>query len=423
MIASATAGLSPGIMRASAKPEPIALAFVGVGGMGMNHIRSLCRRSDVRILWVCDADVNRARQGAKLVSEICGQTAQVTQDLRRVLDDRNVQALLMATPDHWHAAGAIAAAAAGKHVYVEKPCSHHLHEGRLMIEAARRYQVCLQVGTQSRSTGHVQEIIAKLHAGVIGEVLAAKAWNSQRRSDQGHQPESLPPPELDYEAWLGPVPYVPFKKTYHPAHWRWFHHFGAGDFGNDGVHDIDIARWGLGVEQHPNRIIGQGSKLFFNDDQQWPDTLYCAFEYDLPGGKTRQLIYEQRDWSPYVQEGHENGCAWYGTQGMVVGGKAKGWSIVGPRNQPIAQIKPPAGPDLAAHHDNFFAAIRTGKALNAGIEINHLSSSLCHLGNIAARTRSALQFDPQREQILGDHAQQANAMLKREYRQHWARPA
>lgn len=400
--------------------DRISLAFIGTGGMGTNHIRTLCKRRDVTFSWVCDADSSRAESGAQLVRELTGQTPRVATDMRRVLDDRTVQAVLMATPDHWHAPGAILAAGAGKHVYVEKPCSHNLREGRLMIEAAALHKVCIQVGTQSRSTAHVIQVIEKLRSGIIGDILAAKAWNSQLRTNHGRQPDSDPPPELDYDLWLGPVPHVPFKKTYHPAHWRWFHHFGAGDFGNDGVHDIDIARWGLGVEQHPSRIIGQGSKLFFDDDQQWPDTLYCAFEYDLPGGKTRQLIYEQRDWSPYVQEGHENGCAWYGTQGMIIGGKSRGWQIFGPRNKLLEEIKPPSGPDLAAHHANFLDAIRTGARLNADITINHLSTALCHLGNIAARTRSALVFDPATEQISGNP--DASRLLQRSYRNHWAAP-
>lgn len=421
---SALAGLvSPAFTRTSraAADDRINLAFIGPGGMGTNHIRTMCMRRDVTFSWVCDADSSRAEAGAKLVRELTGQSPRVATDMRRVLEDRGVQAVLMATPDHWHAPGAILAAGAGKHVYVEKPCSHNLREGRLMIEAAARHKVCMQVGTQSRSTAHVVQVIERLRSGIIGDILAAKAWNSQLRTNHGRQPDSEPPPELDYDLWLGPVPHVPFKKTYHPAHWRWFHHFGAGDFGNDGVHDIDIARWGLGVELHPNRIIGQGSKLFFDDDQQWPDTLYCAFEYDLPEGKTRQLIYEQRDWSPYVQEGHENGCAWYGTQGMIIGGKSRGWQIFGPRNKLLEEIKPPSGPDLAAHHANFLDAIRTGARLNADITINHLSTALCHLGNIAARTRSALVFDPATEQISGNA--DASSLLQRSYRKHWATPA
>ena len=417
-LATAAAAL-PVITRSAGTADKVNLAFIGPGGMGTNHIKTMCKRGDVTFSWVCDADSGRAQKAAKLIQELTGQTPKVATDMRRVLEDPAVQAVLMATPDHWHAPGAILAASAGKHVYVEKPCSHNLREGRLMIEAAARNKVVMQVGTQSRSTAHIIGIVDKLRSGIIGDILAAKAWNSQLRSNHGHKPASEPPVELDYELWLGPVPKVPFKSTYHPGHWRWFHHFGAGDFGNDGVHDIDIARWGLGVEQHPNRIIGQGSKLFFDDDQEWPDTLYCAFEYDI-AGRTKQLIYEQRDWSPYVQEGHENGCAWYGTKGMVIGGKAKGWQIFGERNKLIEEIKPSSGPDLAAHHANFLEAIRTGAKLNADITINHLSTALCHLGNIAARTRRALVFDPAKEVFVGDA--DTSKLLRREYREHWATP-
>lgn len=416
---SLAAFASPALLRAENKADKINLAFIGPGGMGTNHIKTMCKRTDVTFSYVCDADSKRAETAAKSIQELSGQTPKIVSDMRRVFDDKEVQAVLMATPDHWHAPGAILAANAGKHVYVEKPCSHNLREGRLMIEAAARNKVCMQVGTQSRSTAACMQIVEKLRSGIIGDILVAKAWNSQLRKNHGHQPGTEPPPELDYDLWLGPVPKVPFKRTYHPAHWRWFHHFGAGDFGNDGVHDIDIARWGLGVDQHPHRIIGQGSKLSFDDDQEWPDTLYCAFEYDI-AGKTKQLIYEQRDWSPYVQEGHENGCAWYGTEGMVIGGKAKGtWEIYGAKNKLVEKITG-TGPDLDAHHANFLDAIRTGAKLNADITINHLSTALCHLGNIAARTRQALVFDPIKEQFNGNA--DTSKLLRRDYREHWATP-
>ncbi|MDZ4286596.1 MAG: Gfo/Idh/MocA family oxidoreductase [Prosthecobacter sp.] len=418
---AAAAVAAPAIVRAAAESDKINLAFIGPGGMGTNHVKTMCQRKDVIFSWVCDADSKRAEAAAATIQQMTGQTPKVARDMRKVFDDPAVQAVIMATPDHWHAPGAILAANSGKHVYVEKPCSHNLREGRLMIEAAHKNKVVMQVGTQSRSTAHIMQAIEKLRSGMIGEVLVAKAWNSQLRANQGRKPNTAPPPNLDYELWLGPVPEVPFKETYHPAHWRWFHHFGAGDFGNDGVHDIDIANWGLGVEQHPNRIIGQGSKLFFDDDQEWPDTLYCGFEYDLPDGKKKQLIYEQRIWSPYVQEGHENGCAWYGTEGMIVGGKKSGWQIFGKRNKLIEEIKGASGPDLAAHHDNFLTCIRSGAKPHADIEINHRSTSLCHLGNIASRTRSALVFDPAKEQFIGGN-EAAAALLKREYRDHWAKP-
>ncbi|MCP5540831.1 MAG: Gfo/Idh/MocA family oxidoreductase [Akkermansiaceae bacterium] len=421
---SAAAATAPGILRSAGEAEKIPLAIIGPGGMGMNHVRTLCQRKDVAFHWVVDADRQRAEAAAKHIQDTTGQTPKISQDMRPAIEDAAVRACFMATPDHWHAPGAIYAADAGKHVYVEKPCSHNLREGRLMIDAAARNHVRMQVGTQSRGTAHVRTAIEKIRGGVIGEVLIAKAWNSQLRKNHGHQPFTEPPASLDYEMWLGPAPKVPFRSTYHPAHWRWFHHFGTGDIGNDGVHDIDIARWGLGVTSHPNRVTALGSKLFFDDDQQWPDSIYAGFEYDTEGGK-RQLFYEQRDWSPYVQEGHENGCAWYGTEGMVVGGKARGWRIFGPKNKLIEEI-PANGVDLAAHHENFLAAVREnlaagpGRDLHASIEIHHLSSSLCHLANIAARTGRNLRFDPETETIAGD--EEAAALLRREYREHWATP-
>lgn len=418
----AFAASAPVFLQSDDKKDRIGLAVIGVGGMGSNHVRTLCQRKDVDFLWIVDTDSDRAAAAAKSVEEATGQKPKTAQDLRRALEDERVKACFMATPDHWHAPGAILAAQAGKHVYVEKPCSHNIREGRLMIEAAARHGVVIQVGTQSRSTAHVRSAIERIKSGVIGEVLVAKAWNSQKRADQGVKPTSAPPATLDYDLWLGPVPEIPFKTAYHPAHWRWFFHFGAGDFGNDGVHDIDIARWGLGVESHPDRIQAMGDKLFFRDDQEWPDTLYCGFEYGGVEGQKRQLLYEQRIWSPYMQEGHENGCAWYGTGGMIVGGKAKGWQVYGPKNELIETI-PSDGVDLAGHHDNFLRAVRgegDASTLNAGIITNHLSSALCHLGNIAWRTGRTLRFDPQRETFVDDEA--ASAFLKRDYREHWAAP-
>jgi predicted dehydrogenase len=417
--ATSVALAAPSILTAANQPDRINLAFIGPGGMGMNHVRTFCTRTDLTFSSVCDPDSTRAAAAAKTIQELTGQTPRIEKDMRRVLDDPGVQAVVIATPDHWHAPAAILAAAAGKHVYVEKPCSHNVREGRLMIEAARAHQVVMQVGTQSRSTPHVIAAMEKLRTGIIGEILVAKAWNSQLRANHGHKPPIEPPANLDYDLWLGPVPRVPFRSTYHPAHWRWFHHFGAGDFGNDGVHDTDIALWGLGTDTHPHRIAGMGSKLFFDDDQEWPDTLYCSFEYAPAAGKRKQLIYEQRIWSPYVQEGHENGCAWYGTEGMMIGGKARGWQIFGRKNKLIEEIKA-TGVDLAAHHANFLTRIRTGGRPAADIELHHRSSTLCHLGNIAARTGRTLAFDPATERITGD--EESARLLRREYRDHWATP-
>lgn len=381
--------------------ERLKVAVIGPGGMGSNHLKLLAESKAVDLAWVCDVDETRRGQAAETAEKLSGRAPKAVKDLREVLDNKAVDAIWIATPDHWHAPAAILACDAGKHVYVEKPCSHNIREGRLMIEAARRNNRVMQVGTQTRSTAGVQEAMEKLRKGVIGDVLVSKAWNSQRRGSIGHTEPSDPPSTLDFDLWVGPAPLVPYRSNLLPSIWRWWHDFGAGDMGNDGVHEIDVACWGLGVTTHPSSVAALGSKFVFDDDQQFPDTQYCVFEYPGDGkiGHKRQLIFEQRIWSPYVQEGWENGNAFYGTEGMMVLGKRGGYKIVGPRNKPIEEATF-GGPDLPAHHTNFMECIKTGKRPNADIEINHLSTTLCHLGNIATRVRATLEFDPQAEKIV-----------------------
>ena len=235
-----------------------------------------------------------------------------------------------------------------------------------MIEAARRNKRVVQVGTQSRSTEHVIEAMEALRDGVIGEVLVAKAWNSQRRGSIGHQQPSDPPAHLDFDMWVGPAPDHPYQSNLLHSVWRWWYAFGVGDIGNDGVHDIDIARWGLGVECHPSTHRGQGGKYFFDDDQQWPDTQYVTFEYPADDSfkRPRQLIFEQRIWSPYFQEGHENGNAFYGTKGMMILGKKSGWKVVLERNQPGPSMEGTFS--LPDHHQNFLDCIRNGQQPQRG---------------------------------------------------------
>jgi predicted dehydrogenase len=191
----------------------------------------------------------------KIAEGIAAKAPKAEKDMRRVLEDKAVDAVVIATPDHWHAPATILACDAGKHVYVEKPCSHNIREGRLMIDAARRAKRVVQAGTQSRSTEHVRRAMELLHGGAIGEVLVAKVWNSQLRSSIGHAKPSDPPAHLDFDAWVGPAPMVPYQSNLLPGIWRWWHAFGTGDMGNDGVHDLDIGRWGLGVETHDLRRL------------------------------------------------------------------------------------------------------------------------------------------------------------------------
>ena len=407
--------------RAVGANEKVVLGVIGPGGMGSNLLQSFAAQKDVEIAYVCDVDSDRMRGAAKTAEGITGKAPKSEKDLRRVLEDKDVDAVVIATPDHWHAPATILACDAGKHVYVEKPCSHNIREGRLMIEAARRAKRIVQTGTQSRSTEHVRRAMELLHNGAIGEILVAKVWNSQLRSSTGRAQPSEPPANLDFDLWLGPAPIVPYQRNLLHGIWRWWYAFGTGDMGNDGVHDLDIGRWGLGVQTHPNTVAALGGKYFFDDDQQFPDTQTVVFEYSGDGKEKRrkQLIFEQRIWSPYVQEGYENGNAFYGTKGMLVLGKGKGWQLFGERNQPREKMS--GQPDGPAHHRNFLDCLKSGALPNADIEIGHLSATLCHLGNIATRVSRTLRFDPATEQIQGD--EEANRLVRRTYREgHWAVP-
>ena len=251
----------------------------------------------------------------------------------------------------------------------------------------------------------------------------AKAWNSQRRRSIGKTEPSDPPATLDFDLWLGPAPEVPYRANLLPAIWRWWYDFGCGDMGNDGVHDLDVALWGLDVPLHPTRITCFGGKYFFDDDQQFPDTQYAVFEYPIagaPAGRQRQLVFEQRIWSPYVQEGYENGVAFYGTKGYLLVGHSFGWRLYGERNRLIAEAQGEL--TLEPHYDNFFACIRGQQSdANANVMAGHRSATLVHLANIATRVGRVLQFDPETEQIIGD--EEANRLICRHYRDgHWAVP-
>ena len=260
-----------------------------------------------------------------------------------------------------------------------------------------------------------------LREGVIGDVLIAKHINSQKRSNIGHRRPSMAPDHIDYDLWVGPAEWRPYQSNYVHYHWHWFYNFGTGDIGNDGVHGIDVARWGLGVETHPSFVAGYGSKLYFDDDQEFPDSYQMTFEYPADGqvGNKRVLLYEQRIWSPYREDGDGTSTIFYGTNGMMKSTKS-GWKLFGPRNE-LRKIAEVPQDRQDAHQRNFLDAIRADEPLNAEIEVGHLSSTLCHLGNIVSRTGRAVRFDPSSEQIVGD--EQANALTRRTYRKdHWAVP-
>jgi predicted dehydrogenase len=414
--------------------EKVNVGVIGTGGMGTNHVRNLAKRNDVNLTWLCDVDTQRLGRAEAAAKADSKNRPSVTGDLRKILDDRRVDAVFIATPDHWHTPAALLALAAGKHVYVEKPCSHNIHEGRLLVDAAQKSGKHVQVGTQSRSTDCVKDGIQRVLDGAIGDVLVAKSWDSQKRSTIGKAKPSDPPSYLDFDSWVGPAQKVPYQKNLLPAVWRWWYDFGCGDIGNDGVHDIDVGLWGLGVNsypdpsskssaalQHPERVSCMGGTYFFNDDMQFPDTQYAIFEYpEEKNGRRKQFIYEQRIWSPYVQDGYENGSAYYGTNGCLIMGHTVGWRLYGPRNKLLAERTGRA--DLVAHHTNFLNCIRgVEKTLNAPATVGHQAATIVHLANISARIGRTMAFDPKTETITGD--KEAQALVARKYRDHWGTPS
>jgi len=421
------------VARASTSPnEKIIVGIIGTGGRGSGLADTMARHPDAEVAFVCDVDQDRARACAARVEKAGGKAPRIESDLRKVLDHKDVDAVVVATPDHWHAPATILACAAGKHVYVEKPCSHNIREGRLMLEAARKHNKVVQVGTQARNTVHVQKAMELLKSGAIGEVLMAKAWDTQRRKDIGKGSPGAAPANLDYDLWVGPAPMVPYQSNLLHYNWHWRYAFGTGDMGNDGAHEMDLALWGLGVETHPSTVSAIGGKLFFDDDQEFPDSQTAVFDFPAtgPNGKRKQMIFELRIWTPYDQEGYDNGNAFYGTKGMLLLGKNESYRLYGEGNKLIEEVKlseatPASGPSgtTAAQQRDFLDCIRSGARPKADIEIGHRAATACHLANIASRLNRTLQFDPEKEQIIGDD--EANALVGRTYREggHWAIPA
>lgn len=419
--AAASAGLALADASATATTaarQKVSFALVGCGGRGRHVAKVFQADPQVTLSWVCDVDSRRLSEGRKLG----GPGTRSSNDLREVLADKSLDAVLVATPDHWHSPASILACDAGKHVYVEKPCSHNVREGRLLVEAARRNKSIVQHGTQVRSTDMMIDAVKLLRQGIIGDVLISKAWNIQRRGNIGHGKPGTPPTSLDYDNWVGPAPMIPFQSNRTPTGWHWWYHFGTGDMGNDGVHDIDYARWGLGVTTHPSFVSAAGGKFFFNDDQEFPDTQQVSFEYPGDGttGNRRILIYEQRLWSTNYPYNVDSGVEFYGTKGQMFLSRRGKIQVTGDRNARIKVNVTPEAQNEVKHVKNFLHCVRTGESPNAEIEIGHLSASLCHLGNLATRLGRSLRLDPKTERIADD--KEADALLGRQYRAHWGTP-
>lgn len=422
-LATAAAATWMSSVRGNAAPasQRVRIGVVGCGNQGGNHIKSLLGLPEAQIVYVADIDAERL---AKAVAESGG--AKGVADFRHILDDASVDAVTIATPDHWHVPVALLALSAGKHVYVEKPCSHNVREGQLLVAAAKSAGKAVAQGTQSRSSPAIQQAMKLLRDGVIGDVLIAKCWNWQMRNNIGHGQPSAPPKGVDYDTWVGPAEWLPFQDNRFHYNWHWWYNFGCGDLGNDGIHEFDYALWGLGVDTHPAAISAVGGKFFFDDDQQFPDTMQVTFEYPGDGkpGSRRMLIYEQRLWSTTYPYNVDSGAEYIGTKGKMFLSKRGKFEVRGERNHPV-DIKLDGVPKsvVAENQQNWIDCIKSGKLPNANAEIAHRTATAAHLGNIASRLGRTIHFDPTKEQIVGDA--EANGLLTRKYREggHWGVPA
>lgn len=406
--AGLTLGLGSGASAAGANGK-LVVGVMGVGGRGTSLGTTFQQQSNVEVAYVCDVDRKRAEAAAARIGKVNGNTPRVETDFRRILDDKGVDILVVATCNHWHAPAAILGCAAGKHVYVEKPCSHNAREGELMVAAARKYKRRVQMGNQRRSWPKIQEAIEVVRGGELGRVYYAQSWYHNSRPTIGRDKSGPAPEGLDYELWQGPAPRRAFKDNYLHYNWHWFWHWGNGELGNNGIHYIDVCRWGLGVE-YPVHVTSSGGRYRFQDDQETPDTNVVAFDFE--GGKT--ITWEGLSCNRMPGAGAPD-MVFHGENGSLAinGG---GYTVYDPKGKEVRKVTGPAGD--AVHIANFLAAVREEGKLNSEIEEGHKSTLLCHLGNIAYRTSRALKTDPKTGRILGDK-QAMEEYWGREYAKGW----
>lgn len=416
-------GSSAGILKSASPNRKIRVAVMGANNRGSGLSRGFARHPDAEVAYICDVDEHAIKKGLDSVKD-AGQTTgpKGMQDFRNALEDRSVDALVIATPIHWHASAAILALQAGKHVYVEKPCSHNPHEGELLVEAANKYRRVVQMGNQRRSWPKVIEGIQLLKEGAIGNAYFARCWYANNRGSMGHGKLADVPSNLDYDLWQGPAPRRPYRDNVIHYNWHWLWHWGAGELLNNGTHFIDLARWGLGVD-YPDLVTSSGGRYHWQDDQETPDTQVVT--YDFPEKKT--VLWEARSCNPRRLEGSATGVSFHGTGGtLIVDGN--GYVIYNNdhneiKNSRTANGEPvdTAGPgfDLDRDHiTNFINCIHEGRRPASDIREGNISVHICHLGNIAHRTGRVINCDTHDGRIVGDR-EAMNNYWSRTYEPGW----
>ncbi len=431
--------------------ETVRVAVCGVRGRGLDHIRSFSRLPNVQVAAICDVDENVIAERLQTMAKMGLPKPATYVDVRKLLEDKNIDAVSIATPNHWHSLIGIWACQAGKDVYIEKPCSHDWWEGYQLVKAVNKYNRIVQHGTQSRSSSAVRDGVQKMRDGLLGEVYMSRGLCYKWRDTIGHTPESPVPAGVHYNLWTGPAPEHAFTRNRFHYNWHWFWVYGNGDLGNQGIHELDVARWGLGVK-FPTKVSAIGGHFMFHDDQQTPNVLNCAYEFDQPDGSKRMLEFEVRGWMTNHEAGIGTGAfharalpaaglakphpaaaaatpakhtlgpvggfpstigdIFYGSKGyMAMEGYDSYKTWMGAHQEPG-----PHANGAGDHFANFIDCVRSrNKAdLHAPIEEGHISCTLVHLANVSYRLGRTLHFDPEKQQVIGDA--EANTMLKGTFR-------
>ncbi len=407
-IAAGVAAIRTGLTHAEAN-EVIRIAVIGVNGRGRAHADAFRKMKGVEVAALCDPDEQVLNQVARSIAQSTGKTPKTYPDIRNLLQDKDVDAVSIATTNHWHSLATIWACQAGKDVYVEKPASHNIFEGRKMVEAARKYNRIVQVGSQGRSAPSVRKAIELMQQGAIGEVFMARALCFKRRDSIGFKQVEPVPPHLHFDLWLGPAPQQPYNGNFVHYNWHWFWDFGNGDIGNQGVHQMDTARWGLG-KGYPVKVSSMGGRYGYKDQGQTPNTQTATFTYD--DGKC--LVFDVRGRFTNDEARVKVGNLFYGSKGWLAIYDTGGpYDLFLENNEKPEPRQQGVGFD---HFANFIDAARKRdpKILTADVEEGHLSAALCHMANIAHRLGRTLTFDPKTETFPGDP--EANKLATREYR-------
>ncbi len=415
-----TAASSPAVLGSTSPNEAVVVGVMGVNSRGDELAKSFAR-GGAEVAYVCDVDSRAVDRTLAGVGELQEKRAQGVTDFRRALDDPAVDALVIAAPDHWHTPAAVLAVQAGKHVYLEKPCSHNPREGELIVEAQRKYDRVVQMGNQQRSAPESIEVIREIHNGIIGRPYLGRSWYANTRGTIGHGSVAEVPGWLDYDLWQGPAPHTPYRDNVIHYNWHWFWRWGTGEICNNGTHEIDVCRWALAVD-YPVRVTSAGGRYHFKDDWEMPDTQVVS--YDFEGDKT--ITWEGRSCNGRPVEGRGRGASIHGENGTVVIDRS-GYIVYDNDNKEIkrnirssseATLDTRGGGSLTDMHIiNFMNTVRGQERPTAPVGDGRRSQLLCHLGNIAQRTTGVVHCDPRTGRIVDNP--EAMKLWGREYEPGW----